>query len=58
MPLLIPLIDGEKEEKIEVSLYIVLFVKDLQAMEIVPPNPSLGKIKQLNKKNKGKKYVE
>jgi hypothetical protein len=58
MPLLLPLTDGEQEEEREVSLYTVSFVEDLQALEIIPPNPSPGKRKQLNKKNKGKKVVE
>jgi hypothetical protein len=58
MPIIFPLTDGEQEEEREVSLYTVPFFEDLQALTIVPPNPSPGKRKQLNKKNKGKKVVE
>jgi hypothetical protein len=54
MPLVLSLTDGEKEEEREVSFYTVPFIEDLQALAIAPPNPSLGKRKQLNKKKKGR----
>jgi hypothetical protein len=43
VPIIFPLTKGDKEEEIEDSLYTVSFVKDLQALIIVPPNPSPGK---------------
>jgi hypothetical protein len=58
MPLIFPLTNGEQEEEREATLYTFMFVEDLQALEFVPLNPSPGKRKQLNKKNKGKKVVE
>jgi hypothetical protein len=39
------LTDGEKEEEREATLYTIPFVEDLQALTVVPANPSPGKIK-------------
>lgn len=58
VPVIFPLNNGEKEEEREVTLYIVPFVKDLQALAVIPVNPSRGKIKKMTKKNKGKKVVK
>jgi hypothetical protein len=58
VPLVLPLTDGEQEEEREATLYTIPFIEDLQALIVVPTNPSPGKRKKPTKKNKGKKVVE